>query len=78
MTTAGPEWKQFRFSVGAPDAEAKFRKAIDGARRISSRIDQYPSLYVGRTLPRDSSIADLYDVGFPWISSQELAFGMST
>ncbi|KAI0750412.1 hypothetical protein C8Q74DRAFT_1309949 [Fomes fomentarius] len=41
----GPEWKQFRFSVGAPDAEAKFRKAIDEARRVSSRIDQYPSLY---------------------------------
>ncbi|RDX46333.1 hypothetical protein OH76DRAFT_1407058 [Lentinus brumalis] len=41
----GPEWKQFRFSVGAPDAEAKYRQAVERAQAESPRARQYPSLY---------------------------------
>ncbi|KAM5545525.1 hypothetical protein V8D89_000563 [Ganoderma adspersum] len=41
----GPEWRQFRFSVGAPDAEAKFRVAVQGAQEESPKAQQYPSLY---------------------------------
>ncbi|RPD55194.1 hypothetical protein L227DRAFT_579837 [Lentinus tigrinus ALCF2SS1-6] len=41
----GPEWKQFRFSVGAPDAEAKYRQAIVQAQTESRKAREYPSLY---------------------------------
>ncbi|TFK84836.1 hypothetical protein K466DRAFT_526791 [Polyporus arcularius HHB13444] len=41
----GPEWKQFRDSVGAPDAEAKHRRAIMQAQAESTRAREYPSLY---------------------------------
>ena len=43
----GPEWRQFRFSVGAPDAEAKFRVAVQTAQEENAKARQYPSLYVG-------------------------------
>ena len=48
---AGPEWRQFRFSVGAPDAEAKFRKALQQAQAQSANARKYPSLYVRRSSP---------------------------
>ncbi|KAE9407147.1 hypothetical protein BT96DRAFT_1014269 [Gymnopus androsaceus JB14] len=38
-------WKQYRFSVGAPDAEAKFKKAVEEAKSKSSNAAKYPSLY---------------------------------
>ncbi|KAI0628025.1 hypothetical protein C8Q77DRAFT_1151557 [Trametes polyzona] len=40
-----PSWHQFRFSVGAPDAEAKFRKAVAFAQQENPRARQFPSLY---------------------------------
>ncbi|TBU25270.1 hypothetical protein BD311DRAFT_764945 [Dichomitus squalens] len=41
----GSEWRQFRFSVGAPDAEAKFRTALQQAQRENANARRYPSLY---------------------------------
>ncbi|KAJ7059776.1 hypothetical protein C8F01DRAFT_989503 [Mycena amicta] len=40
-----PVWRQFRFSVGAPDAEAKFQAALDMAKRTDNNAKKYPSLY---------------------------------
>ncbi|KAI0367123.1 hypothetical protein BV20DRAFT_1091315 [Pilatotrama ljubarskyi] len=40
-----PTWRQFRFSAGAPDAEAKFRKALQKAKQENSRAREYPALY---------------------------------
>ncbi|KAI0773052.1 hypothetical protein BD413DRAFT_538699, partial [Trametes elegans] len=48
LTTAprgDPTWRQFRFSVGAPDAEAKFRRAVQQAQQENSNARQFPSLY---------------------------------
>ncbi|KAF8641742.1 hypothetical protein AX16_009819 [Volvariella volvacea WC 439] len=41
----GNGWRQFRFSVGAPDAEAKFKAAIASAQETDSHARQYPSIY---------------------------------
>ncbi|KAJ8461993.1 hypothetical protein ONZ45_g18095 [Pleurotus djamor] len=38
-------WRQFRFSVGAPDAEAKFKTAIAGAQQRNANTRAYPTLY---------------------------------
>ncbi|KAJ7458741.1 hypothetical protein B0H11DRAFT_2286534 [Mycena galericulata] len=38
-------WRQFRFSVGAPDAEAKFQKAVKLATESDTNAKRYPSLY---------------------------------
>ncbi|KAJ6535050.1 hypothetical protein B0H19DRAFT_963825, partial [Mycena capillaripes] len=38
-------WRQFRFSVGAPDAEAKFQKALQTATKSDSNAKKYPSLF---------------------------------
>ncbi|OCH92005.1 hypothetical protein OBBRIDRAFT_791754 [Obba rivulosa] len=38
-------WRQFRFSVGAADAEAKFRDAVHSAQQQDQNAKQYPSLY---------------------------------
>ncbi|KAK7028605.1 ubiquitin-CONJUGAT-2 domain-containing protein [Favolaschia claudopus] len=38
-------WRQFRFSVGAPDAEAKFQKALQNATTTDANAKKYPSLY---------------------------------
>ncbi|KAI0643473.1 hypothetical protein C8Q79DRAFT_979163 [Trametes meyenii] len=40
-----PAWRQFRFSVGAPDAEARFRKAVQIAKQENPRAREFPSLY---------------------------------
>ncbi|KAF7329967.1 UBIQUITIN-CONJUGAT-2 domain-containing protein [Mycena kentingensis (nom. inval.)] len=40
-----PVWRQFRFSVGAPDAEAKFQTALDMAKSSDANAKKYPSLY---------------------------------
>lgn len=39
-------WRQFRFSVGAPDAEATFKTQVEAAKKISKNATQYPSLFV--------------------------------
>ncbi|KAJ3823174.1 hypothetical protein F5880DRAFT_1613100 [Lentinula raphanica] len=38
-------WKQYRFSVGAPDAEAKFKAAVEESKAKDSNARKYPSLY---------------------------------
>ncbi|KAF6754673.1 hypothetical protein DFP72DRAFT_812438 [Ephemerocybe angulata] len=40
-----PNWRQFRLSVGAPDAEAKFKTAVQAATSTSSNAKTYPVLY---------------------------------
>ncbi|KAF7297153.1 UBIQUITIN-CONJUGAT-2 domain-containing protein [Mycena indigotica] len=40
-----PVWRQFRFSVGAPDAEAKFQNALEMAKSTDSNAKKFPSLY---------------------------------
>ncbi|KAJ7641952.1 hypothetical protein FB45DRAFT_1054322 [Roridomyces roridus] len=39
------QWRQFRFSVGAPDAEAKFQAALKKATETDANAKKYPSLY---------------------------------
>ncbi|OAX33300.1 hypothetical protein K503DRAFT_786591, partial [Rhizopogon vinicolor AM-OR11-026] len=41
----GPEWQQFRFTVGAPDKEAKFREALAKETLGYSNAKRYPTLY---------------------------------
>ncbi|TFK51185.1 hypothetical protein OE88DRAFT_1658981 [Heliocybe sulcata] len=45
MKNIGDGWRQFRFSVGAPDAEAKFKTALEEAKKTSQNTAMYPSLY---------------------------------
>lgn len=45
VPSAGNEWRQFRFTVGAPDAEAKFKTEQDKARSEDKNAQTYPSLY---------------------------------
>ncbi|KAJ7120629.1 hypothetical protein C8R43DRAFT_1151577 [Mycena crocata] len=40
-----PAWRQFRFSVGTPDAEAMFQKAVKSATETDANAKKYPSLY---------------------------------
>ncbi|KAF9461901.1 hypothetical protein BDZ94DRAFT_1262434 [Collybia nuda] len=40
-----PAWRQFRFSVGAPDAEAKFKASVRESQATDKNAQQYPSLY---------------------------------
>ena len=71
-----PSWTQFRLTVGAPDAEAKFKKAIDAAGKTEVNAMVYPVLYVRIVIKLDTLNAYLIPYsGFPWISTQELAFG---
>jgi ubiquitin-conjugating enzyme E2 Q len=49
MHAQDPSWLQFRFSVGAPNAEEKFQKAIEEAKQESKRAKEYPVLYVSLT-----------------------------
>ena len=69
-----PNYRQFRFSVGAPEAETKFKQAVQSAQQSSRNATQYPSLYVrvvwmllmslGLTLCR-LSMAPLLRIGIP-------------
>ncbi|THU89259.1 hypothetical protein K435DRAFT_678364, partial [Dendrothele bispora CBS 962.96] len=38
-------WHQFRFSVGAPDTEARFRDAVKQAQQEDPNTREYPSLF---------------------------------
>ncbi|TCD64374.1 hypothetical protein EIP91_004205 [Steccherinum ochraceum] len=42
-------WRQFRFIVGSPDAEAKLEKAKTNAAQTDQNARQYPSLYVRKS-----------------------------
>jgi len=43
---ADSNYRQFRFSVGAPEAETKFKQAVQSAQQTSHNATKYPSLYV--------------------------------
>ena len=43
-------WAQFRLTVGAPDAEAKFRQALKEETTVGSNIATYPVIYVWSSL----------------------------
>ncbi|KAH9929262.1 uncharacterized protein B0H18DRAFT_1084285 [Fomitopsis serialis] len=45
ITNIDPSWRQFRFSVGAPDAEAKFQSALAEVQQTDANSVKYPSLY---------------------------------
>ncbi|KAF8797821.1 hypothetical protein BYT27DRAFT_7204023 [Phlegmacium glaucopus] len=40
-----PSWRQFRLTVGAPDAEAKFKTAINEAVQSNANAKVYPVIY---------------------------------
>ncbi|KAG6813798.1 hypothetical protein H0H92_007210 [Tricholoma furcatifolium] len=48
LPTIDPGWRQFRFSVGSPDAEAKFTRAVIEAQGRNNNAISYPSLYIIR------------------------------
>ena len=65
-----PSWTQFRLTVGAPDAEAKFKKAIEAAGKFDVNAVVYPVLYVRIDIKPDRPDAYLIlYAGFPWIST---------
>jgi hypothetical protein len=72
-----PTWRQFRFSVGAPDAEAKFQAAIKEAQQVDKNANQFPHLYVCLFLILSSVKGFILTalLGLPWIRAAELAFG---
>ncbi|KAG1726823.1 hypothetical protein EDB19DRAFT_1751380 [Suillus lakei] len=41
----GSQWRQFRFMVGAPDKEAKFKNALEKETHGDSNAKKYPTLY---------------------------------
>ena len=43
-------WRQFRFTIGAPDAEARFKAAVAEAQKTDVNARKYPGLYVGSPL----------------------------
>ncbi|KAK0467149.1 uncharacterized protein EV420DRAFT_1507476 [Desarmillaria tabescens] len=45
ITNLDPSWRQFRFSVGAPDAEAKFQAAVTQSQATNANAVKYPSLF---------------------------------
>ena len=41
-----PDWRQFRFTIGAPDAEARFKASVAEAQKTDVNARKYPGLYV--------------------------------
>ena len=41
-----PTWRQFRFSVGAPDAEAKFKGSVNEVQADNANAKKFPTLFV--------------------------------
>ena len=41
-----PQYHQFRFSVGSPQAEAKFRAAVETGMKADQNAKKYPTIYV--------------------------------
>ena len=52
-------WRQFKFSVGAPDAEAKFNTAVKAASDKDNNATKYPVLYVRSTLSSPRALINL-------------------
>ena len=46
LSFSASSWRQFRFSVGAPDAEAKFQAAVVEAKKKDKNAKKFPSLFV--------------------------------
>ncbi|KAG6851065.1 hypothetical protein H0H93_002957 [Arthromyces matolae] len=57
-------WRQFRFSVGAPDAEAKFNAAVSEAQQRNTNAIAHPSLYVDRFSSRYLLVKGALDTSF--------------
>ncbi|KAJ3509436.1 hypothetical protein NLJ89_g5227 [Agrocybe chaxingu] len=55
-----PTWRQFRMTVGAPDAEARFMGALEQAKTENANAQKYPVIYLG----------------VPWFPAEELALGV--
>ena len=49
LAVPGEQFRQFRFTVGAPDAEAKFYRHQSLACQTDYNAQQYPSLFVSKT-----------------------------
>ena len=62
-------------TVGAPDAEAKFKGAVKIAMEEDSNAKHYPVIYVHTQLSCFRIVADWSLIGIPWLAAQELAFG---
>ncbi|PCH39035.1 hypothetical protein WOLCODRAFT_141073 [Wolfiporia cocos MD-104 SS10] len=45
LRNVDPTWRQFRFIIGAPDAEARYKHALQEAQSKDPNSLQYPSLY---------------------------------
>jgi len=61
-------------TVGAPDAEAKFKGALKIAMEEDSNAKSYPVIYVHNQLDSFVFIVDRSLTGIPWLAAQELAF----
>lgn len=62
-------------TVGAPDAEAKFKGAVKIAMEEDSNAKHYPVIYVHSQLSCFHIVADWSLIGIPWLATQKLAFG---
>ena len=65
-------WRQYRLTVGAPDAEDKFKKAVDSAKTTSANAKKYPIIYVSSTRLR-FGLPDTIS-GVPRVTVEKLAF----
>lgn len=72
IPSVGPVWHQFRFTIGAPDAETKFKAAVTEAQKKDANARKYPSLYVRGTLLH-SDFSNIGCAGFPRLSLEKLA-----
>lgn len=77
--TTGNKWTQFRFSVGAPDAQTKFNNAVREGQKNNENMVKYPSIYVRSfrfyyTSRHRTGLMVLW-AGVPRVSGEELAFG---
>lgn len=53
-----PNWRQFRLTVGAPDAEARFKTAINEAMKTNANAKVYPVIYVRIVTKPDTLIVN--------------------
>ena len=73
MGVVGQGFRQFRFTVGAPDAEAKFYAAQRQAVLQDSNARNYPSLFVRPSFSYIWMILRRGVIGISWFSREELA-----
>ena len=54
-----PVWRQFRFTLGAPDAEYKYKKEVERAQENDANARLYPSLYVSDVIAGCTAVVAL-------------------